>query len=234
MMLAEHKKEVRDYLLSRKLSLDILIEVEDHFLNQIENIQAEEHKSFDVAFEDVKIIWKEDLKPAKNYNGNEIPLLARKIKNRKINKILFKSLILVLIIILGVFLLSKLTVKQDFKEIMTYLFFIILGIPGIYYLCNLRWFNLTTRNKSVKINIYQSANIIAFLPGLIMMGGSSFSKMAVNIYDFINADSKIGLMSFIVLACFLWFFSFGFLLQIAFIQSMKKMKPYLSTFNLNI
>lgn len=231
MMTLEHKKEIREYLIAKKLPLDILIELEDHFLSQIDHLMIQ-NISFERAFDEVKQIWKEDLKFTKSFNGEEVPVFVKTIKDKKINRLLSKSLLLVCIILLGVFLLSKFNVKGSFEEIMIYFFYVISGIPAIYYLLNIKWFNLIFRNKSFKINIYQGANIMAFLPVLMMLGGSFFSKMAERIYDFVNVGSRIGLASFILLACFLWFFSFGFLMQIAFIQSIKKMKPYLKTFNL--
>ena len=54
--------EIRNYLLSKKLPIDILIEVNDHFISQISNLQRDENLSFDEAFEKVKENWKEDLR----------------------------------------------------------------------------------------------------------------------------------------------------------------------------
>ena len=53
--------EIRNYLLSKKLPIDILIEVNDHFISQILDIQREENLGFEEAFEKVKENWKEEL-----------------------------------------------------------------------------------------------------------------------------------------------------------------------------
>ena len=51
-MLTElHHTEIRNYLLSKKLPIDILIEVNDHFVSQINDLQREENLSFEEAFE---------------------------------------------------------------------------------------------------------------------------------------------------------------------------------------
>ena len=42
--------EIRNYLLSKKLPIDILIEVNDHFVSQINDLQREENLSFEEAF----------------------------------------------------------------------------------------------------------------------------------------------------------------------------------------
>ena len=54
--------EIRNYLLSKKLPIDILIEVNDHFISQISDLQRDENLSFEEAFEKVKDNWKEELR----------------------------------------------------------------------------------------------------------------------------------------------------------------------------
>lgn len=49
-MTIEQKNEIRQYLLSKKLPVDLLMEVEDHFISQINEVQAEKNLSFDEAF----------------------------------------------------------------------------------------------------------------------------------------------------------------------------------------
>ena len=54
--------EIRNYLLSKKLPIDILIEVNDHFVSQISDLQREENLSFEEAFEKTKLSWEKELK----------------------------------------------------------------------------------------------------------------------------------------------------------------------------
>ena len=54
--------EIRNYLLSKKLPIDILIEVNDHFVSQISDLQREENLNFEEAFEKTKENWKEEFK----------------------------------------------------------------------------------------------------------------------------------------------------------------------------
>ena len=60
--------EIRNYLLSKKLPIDILIEVNDHFVSQISDLQREENLSFEEAFEKTKLSWDKELKPY--YHGD--------------------------------------------------------------------------------------------------------------------------------------------------------------------
>ena len=49
--------EIRNYLLSKKLPIDILMEVEDHFISQINNEIDKGNMSFEEAFLKTKNSW---------------------------------------------------------------------------------------------------------------------------------------------------------------------------------
>ena len=73
--------EIRNYLLSKKLPIDILIEVNDHFISQISDVQREENLSFEEAFEKVKTIWNfEFIMVRKNFfSSKKIPKIIYEI-----------------------------------------------------------------------------------------------------------------------------------------------------------
>ena len=75
--------EIRNYLLSKKLPIDILIEVNDHFVSQITDLQREENLSFEEAFEKTKENWKEELNFNTIYSNNSDVALLKKIKQRQ-------------------------------------------------------------------------------------------------------------------------------------------------------
>ena len=76
--------EIRNYLLSKKLPIDILIEVNDHFVSQISDLQREEKLSFEEAFEKTKLSWDKELKPywRGNLNLEDISDFMVKPKSR--------------------------------------------------------------------------------------------------------------------------------------------------------
>lgn len=225
------KKEIREYLLSRELSLDILLEVEDHFLSQIEYDQSDKNYSFQEAFENVKQNWKADLKLVKYYNGSAISVFAKRIRDKEINKLLLKSVMLTFILVSGIYLLAIYTDKDDFTDLITYLFIIVLGFPALHYFVNIKMFRLCLKYKPMKMNIFQNTNKLLLICGLmIICSGSAFQKTSERIFDFIENESKIGLASFLMVTVFAWFYSFGFLSQIAFVKTLKKMKPFLRNF----
>ena len=79
--------EIRNYLLSKKLPIDILMEVNDHFVSQISDLQREENLSFEEAFEKTKENWKEELKTTvpfyvlANKDKGAITNFEKKIRN---------------------------------------------------------------------------------------------------------------------------------------------------------
>lgn len=60
-MTVEEQLQVKKYLLEQKLPLDLTVEVYDHFLAQLHDVQASQHITFDEAFSVVKDAWRKDL-----------------------------------------------------------------------------------------------------------------------------------------------------------------------------
>jgi hypothetical protein len=54
--------KITDYLVSQNLSLDILVEIRDHMIQQIAHLEWDENLSFEEAFSKAKESWKENLK----------------------------------------------------------------------------------------------------------------------------------------------------------------------------
>lgn len=55
--------EIRKYLLTKKLPIDILLEVQDHFISQISDLMKDENRDFNSAFDQVKETWRRELMP---------------------------------------------------------------------------------------------------------------------------------------------------------------------------
>jgi len=99
MMTERQENQVMDYLISQKLPLDILLEIKDHVINQIQDIQLNENLSFERAFSKAKESWKGEFE-AVNYRmffPIKIPLIAKRIIKEKYNGFLKKSLLIGLI-----------------------------------------------------------------------------------------------------------------------------------------
>ncbi|WP_426476215.1 hypothetical protein ACP3T3_12660 [Chryseobacterium sp. CBSDS_008] len=94
MITEAQENKMTDYLVAQQLSLDILVEIRDHMINQISNIQCNENISFEEAFLKVKESWNGEFKKV-NYllfYPEKIPLIAKRIIQEKYSVLFKKSL----------------------------------------------------------------------------------------------------------------------------------------------
>lgn len=124
------ENKITDYLVSRNLSLDIQIEIKDHMINQIIDLQLEENLSFEEAFSRVKESWKNEFTTTSYWMffREPIPLIAKKVIREKYNRLLKKSFLLGLLSSGVNILLIYLANNEE-----TYSFFF-KGLNGIFLL----------------------------------------------------------------------------------------------------
>ncbi|MCU7618378.1 hypothetical protein NZ698_14350 [Chryseobacterium sp. PBS4-4] len=105
-MTSTEEKQIDDYLILNKLPLDILLEVRDHMISQVSDLQINKKLSFEEAFFKTKILWEPEFKMTKYflfYTG-EVSVLEKKIVKAKYNSIFRKSfLIASLIFVINLF-----------------------------------------------------------------------------------------------------------------------------------
>jgi hypothetical protein len=91
----DQEQQVTDYLILHRLPLDILLEVKDHMISQVLDIQMNENLSFDEAFHKTQKLWESEFKMTKftAFYQEEIPVIVKKIVKEKYNNIIKKSLI---------------------------------------------------------------------------------------------------------------------------------------------
>lgn len=85
---------ITDYLVAHELSLDILLEIRDHMISQISDIQFNENISFEEAFSKVKESWNGEFTMV-NYllfYSTKIPLIAKRIIQEKYGGLFKKAL----------------------------------------------------------------------------------------------------------------------------------------------
>lgn len=117
---AEEDK-ITDYLVSQNLSLDILVEIRDHMIQQTADLEWDENLSFEEAFSKAKESWKGEFKMV-NYwlfFPTKLPLIARRVISEKYNQML-KYALLIGILSLGINILLACLSKSE--EMYTILF----------------------------------------------------------------------------------------------------------------
>ena len=184
MITEQQESEIRNYLLSKKLPIDILIEVNDHFVSQINDLQREENLSFKDAFEKTKNEWKYELKLRFNLlSFNYITKFENKIIQKFLTTVLLKSLgLLVLLFVLNTIIFKNF--NKDFSEnYLLTLFWLGFTLSVVLIIMNYKLIKSCNSNYKKRISIYQNY-FVRFL-------NSGFVIIAINIFIFNNQFEKI-------------------------------------------
>ena len=184
MITEQQESEIRNYLLSKKLPIDILIEVNDHFISQISDLQREENLSFKDAFEKTKNEWKYELKLRFNLlSFNYTTKFENKIIQKFITTVLLKSLgLLVLLFVLNTIIFKNF--NKDFSEnYLLTLFWLGFTLSIVLIIMNYKLIKSCNSNYQKRVSIYQNY-FVRFL-------NSGFVIIAINIFIFNNQFEKI-------------------------------------------
>lgn len=162
--------EIRNYLLSKKLPIDILIEVNDHFISQISDLQRDENLSFEEAFEKVKDNWKEELRVVYPwYVLNKTDYVEQTIFEKKIkqqnDKEIIKTSIYVTLFVIFIYFISLFQLDYSKFKIIHRLLIIFIGAFGILPVFTnliMNRFMYTEKYKNYKFSIFQWRTIASF------------------------------------------------------------------------
>ena len=231
MMTEPQLTEIRNYLLAKKLPIDILIEVNDHFVSQITDLQREENLSFDEAFEKTKLSWKQELTPY--YHGDwdleDRSKLLRTINKNNFYSLAKKSLAYTLSIIALLIILSQSINFEVYKYIFVFIIGIILSIPIINYFRNKENLSLPkkyTKYILISIQEYTILNLsgIYFYFKFLVDG----FKVARMFKDFLSVQNFDNFLFGTLIAFALLFVSFlSILSQKIYLSKIEKVKPFL-------
>ena len=226
--------EIRNYLLSKKLPIDILIEINDHFVSQISDLQKEENLSFDEAFEKVKDDWKDEFKTSAPFyilaNKEKVAItnFEKKLKNQNDREIIKTSVFInLLVIFIYLISLSKFnfaTFKYVHKSLLVASYIFVISLVFFNLIQNRFMYN--EKYKEYKFSVYQWRTTGVFSFGYLILLflkpiESIFQKILV--YDF----------SFEVILKLLLFFSFYTIMlytgiyHFKLIKTVKKVKYFL-------
>ena len=141
MITKEQNIEITKFLLSKKLPIDLLLEVKDHFISQILDLEKEENFSFKDAFEKTKNDWKDELKLRFNLSSfNYITKFEIRIIQKFLTNVILKSLGLLAL----QFVLNTIIFKNFFK--------LIIEDENIY--CNYHKTTIKKSHKIILVNAY--------------------------------------------------------------------------------
>jgi hypothetical protein len=235
MITKSEENEIRDYLLSKKLPIDILLEVNDHFIAQIKTLEFEKCMKFEEAFKTVKENWRQDLTLswAGGMDITDSNLLMRKIKKNIQRAIListFKlSLISLLVAVFGNLVLSDIA----FKYFLIVLLSVIFSVPLINLIVDFKKFWLPRKYQDHILTLHQGP---PFVIGSVLIFVAQYLQRTINhpeyfrIFNF-SALNKIEfwrviLIYFGMFSLFLVAF-YILISQIKFLKQLKIVRPFL-------
>ena len=228
--------EIRKYLLSKKLPIDILIEVNDHFISQISDLQREENLSYEDAFEKTKESWKDELKIEFSFFGDNESKIIKRIKKKQNIEFLTKTLKIYLPFLISSFLLANFSNINIFKIFNTSIFIAVLVIPIIIQFYYFKDFQLAKNYKKNQLNTMQSINsfgsiaimyIFLFSKDLLKKSEQFFYIISGNYRRILDIDQRNATLLCVMIYLIIFWFIFLILKQISFIKKVKEVKPFL-------
>ena len=229
MITNEQNKEITKYLLSKNLPIDLVLEVKDHMIEQIENM---ENVSFEDAFEEVKLSWKEELKMVFSLKSpfRKLTKFQKKIVKKTEYKILIKSIKLFL-----PFLVLSIMITLYNKELSKTINFIVYLIIAIITVLSMIFYNKTYRTinliKKKYISIYQGSSQLYFLSGMyviifnLLNFDVRFEKFYNSVYSILNWYlDYISLLSLLATYIFIFFCLLGLFYFLNYKKTITELK----------
>ena len=227
--------EIRNYLLSKKLPIDILIEVNDHFVSQINDLQREENLSFEEAFEKTKVSWEKELKPYWRGNLNLEDISDFMVKTKKeIDKTnLFFALKYSTIPTLLIFFIAFNFKAETFGYLTSSIIFGLTFYTLIKYFSNYQDFKLAKKFKNHVLTLHQhSVFIFVFIFSPLM---NIYTRLIDNPEKYqkiitFQSDKPIFIeITFTFMSIYLIIFGVFYSLsaQKNYLKQIEKVKPFL-------
>lgn len=136
MITREQEQQVTDYLIFHRLPLDILLEVKDHMISQVSDIQAHGNLTFEEAFHKTQKLWEDEFKmtSCSLYYREPIPVLLKKIIREKYAALFKKSLLFALASFAANVVLAYASVDQEtYNDLFRFYNSVIVLIPFLYW-----------------------------------------------------------------------------------------------------
>ncbi len=215
-----HHQEILNYLTSRKLPSDLILELKDHFITQISKKMGEGHLSFDESFIRTKMLWENDLKMRRRsfFSFEKLPEIAIKYQRQENLNIVKRSfLITVFLLIVHVFSTTILEKEYYFILNVAVYFFINALLPIsillTYFTLNLKtvFVHQAAKIYRTQIPIFTVLLLFALMGKTWHLPTNSF-KIAFDFINFKAFDLSVFFTSIVKIA--LNYFTLIYLYQI--------------------
>ena len=193
--------QIHQYLLSKRLPIDILLEVQDHFQTQIEGHIQELNISFAEAFSLTQITWQKDFKLVQKsfLSFGKVPRIVKAIQSEVSEKMIKKSIFIAIAVFFFQLLSAKLMMK-DYYFMIHGVLYVLMGISILVLILVYIFSSITKQRTRAERYFYnQLLNIFLWYIVLAMFG--VFTKLPTNslkiIYDFVHGINEFSVEYFI-------------------------------------
>ncbi|MFL9834850.1 hypothetical protein [Chryseobacterium terrae] len=231
MISAEEKLQIENYLISKKLPLDILLEVKDHMISQIEESMKDDKINLEEAFSKVELSWKDNFSLTKYwmfFGHEKIPKIAKDIMKKKFNVILKKSFLLGLLFFGLFFLMIPFSNDlQSYKTLFVAVNSLFLLAPILLYLFNYKneaYFKKDSKYKG-KINFTLYQKNLTLLIVCFLGTGQIILKGGEELYNALVLNGNFSLVLLIGLSAYrLFVYTFAIFGIFNFLEHKKTLK----------
>jgi hypothetical protein len=232
-------QSIRDYLLEQKLPIDILLEIQDHIVSQISELQLEKNLSFESAFSLAKESWRKELRP---YWDGSWDLEDRSDLIRNFEKTVlytngFKALKWGLLMVVIVGLMAKILSFDFFKFFVLGISLLTVSITLFLIIKHWKTFRLqkSYSNKYI-LSLYQNYALLPLAGGYFLFKFIIEYQAIANGYYLIMNNGALNFGTMVMLLVSLAFFSsclFSIICQLNYLKRMKLVIPFLKNLELS-
>ncbi|WP_223606692.1 hypothetical protein [Chryseobacterium sp. OSA05B] len=238
MMTEVQENEVTDYLIFQKLPLDILLEVKDHMMSQISDIERKDNLHFEEAFVKTKRLWENEFKMTSYsvFYSEPIPVIVKKIIKGNNHKMLKKSFLLALIsFVINLLLIYSSKSEEQyavFFKVQNSIFFLAPVIVWAFHY-KIRKFIRTDFKYKGKLFYTMYQQNIGLLVICLMSMAQVITKDGKSIYLFFKTQHHDEFISVLISLAFIFtlqtFMIFGLFNFFEHKKSLKKLQNFLQT-----
>jgi hypothetical protein len=227
--------EIRDYLLGKKLPIDILLEVQDHFISQIKNLEFEKDLSFEDAFKIVKENWRKDLRLFWDggFSVEDSTDFMRKIRKQIEYGNVLQTLKFVIPYIFIVFLFAVILSQSIFQIVFIAMAVIPFLFVTVNYFYHYSDFRLAKKYQSHSLTLQQDGVIIFLLvlSPVINIGSHLLDKprnfQEIFLFKFDGDTSLTIVIVFLSLILYFGGIAYSIIAQKKYLEQIEIVKPFL-------
>ena len=235
MITEEQLTEIRNYLLEKDLPLNIMMEVYDHFVQQISDF-VEKGSDFNNAFHKTKLLWSEELREVNPWNlsGRKMTQIVKKSEKKWSMKTIMLAVLLSFFAIFLMSVLAQWVSLSDFKILVIILYLLMVITTSVFHFRHRDKYKLARKlKKKLFINHYQGGMRILVLSVLYLPFQifRDFDKNIGAVYEFFNTYQNnigIAILGFYFISFFIFFL--GCLMHKKFIKEFDKSRNFINLF----